>query len=568
MECYDYIVVGGGSAGCVLANRLSADPKKRVLLLEAGPDTPPGKVPEAILDSFPSVAYFRPDWHWRDLRVHYERLGDNRPRQKVSRRYEQARIMGGGSSINGMMAIRGLPSDYDGWEAAGAAGWGFEDVLPYFKRLERDLDYCGPLHGHDGPLPIRRIREPEWPGFARAARRAMLDEGFFELDDHNGEFGDGLFPMAINNQNDQRVSTAIAYLDAVTRSRPNLGIRAGTEVESLVIDGRRVTGVVARLNGESKSFNAGEVILATGALHSPAMLLRAGIGPAAELSAMGIEVVADRPGVGRDLQDHPMVALVAHIQRGVRMPAAMRRHIHLGLRYSSGHPDCPAGDMFALANNRGGWHPLGHVLGAIIVCVNKPFTEGRITLRSASWRDEPVIDFNQFGDERDLARLTEAMKLAYRIMGSDAIRQCTHGLFPSTFSEKARDLAIVSAGNWLSTKLASLLLDLPVTRSLAMRHLISPGVDIHALMQSNAALRDWVRDNACGSWHAAGTCRMGDPDDPETVVDPDCRVLGVDGLRVVDASIMPSVVSANTNLTTIMLAEKAADHILNERKPS
>jgi len=175
-----------------------------------------------------------------------------------------------------------------------------------------------------------------------------------------------------------------------------------------------------------------------------------------------------------------------------------------------------------------------------------------------------VIDFNQFGDERDLARLVDAMKLAYRLMETATIRQCTHGWFPSTFSEKARDLAIVSARNWLSTKLVASLLDLPLTRGLAMHHLVSPGIDIHALIRDEAALRDWVLEHGCGSWHAAGTCRMGAPDDPSAVVDPVCRVRGVAGLRIVDASIMPALVSANTNLTTIMLAEKAADHILNE----
>jgi 5-(hydroxymethyl)furfural/furfural oxidase len=290
--------------------------------------------------------------------------------------------------------------------------------------------------------------------------------------------------------------------------------------------------------------------------------MRAGIGPGAHLHQHGIAVRVDRAGVGAGLQDHPMVALVAHLRPPVRMPAAMRRHIHLGLRYSSGHPGCPRGDMFLLVNNRGGWHPLGQRLGAMIVCVNKPYTEGLVRLRSADPADEPVVDFDQFADERDLARLAAALRLARHLMDAAPVRSVRHGLFPSTFGEKARDLAIVSTRTWLTTRLLAAILDFAPTRRLAMRRLLGPGVETDALIGDEDALRRWLLANGCGSWHASCTCRMGRPHDAAAVVDPQCRVIGIERLRVVDASVMPCVVSANTNLTTIMLAEKAADHCL------
>ncbi len=249
------------------------------------------------------------------------------------------------------------PDDYDDWVRQGASGWGWSDVLPFFKKAERDLDYDGPLHGKSGPLPIRRIQPEVWPGFAHAAAKAFEHAGFKALADQNAEFEDGFFPVAISNIFDRRVSTAIGYLDNAARRRKNLEIWANSTVVQLIIEGRRVTGVDVRTPLGSARVLARETIVSAGGIHSPAMLLRAGIGPGPDLQKLGIGVVAHRRGVGRNLQEHPTISISSHIKPPARLNCTnQRRHIHVALRYSSGTPDGMANDMYMVAMAKTGWH--------------------------------------------------------------------------------------------------------------------------------------------------------------------------------------------------------------------
>ena len=552
----DYLILGGGSAGCVLAARLSEDPNKRVCLVEAGRDIAPGKMPAAIASRYPGRAYL-------DVRNIWQRL-TARMAAQGSRRYEQARLLGGGSAINALMTNRGAPDDYDEWGRLGAEGWSWDSCLPYFRKLETDCDFTGPLHGDAGPVRIRRTAPAFLSPFVKAVMGVLASRGLPTRADQNGEWQDGVYVGAIGvSEQGERIPVSVCYLTDEVRARPNLTLRTECVVDRVLFRGTQAVGArVLDRTGAVEELHAAEVIVCAGAIHSPALLIRSGVGPLDQLLDLGVPLVADRPGVGGNLMEHPSIAVSALLTTQGRTPHVDEHHEQAIVRFSSGLPGTVPGDMHGAILSRSGWHSVGYRLGTMFFWVNKSYSRGRVQVTSLDPLQEPDVRFSMLSEARDLQRLKQALRMGAETLSAPGLDPVRSVVFPSSYSPRVAKVAMPGRFNALQRGVLSLMLDIAgPLRGWVVRGLVTQGVTLHKLLADDRALSEFVRANVGGTWHPSGTCRMGRADDPQAVTLSDGRVIGVTGLRVCDASLMPAIPCANTNVPTIMIAERIADLI-------
>lgn len=552
----DYLILGGGSAGCVLASRLSEQASSRVILVEAGRASGP-RADEAIIRDARFRTFGNPRLFWPNVTAAFSASGPSLP-------LAAARVLGGGSAINGMHALRGLQSDYDEWRQLGVTGWNWEEVLPYFKKLETDCDFGGEDHGHEGPLQLRRIDPARWSGLSRAMAMALEGEGIRKIPDLNIDQGDGYGSVPLNAKGPHRQSAADAYLTAQVRARPNLSIRTDTTGQRLLVDGQRIVGAEVEQNGRMTRIMAGETIVCMGAIHSPAFLMRSGIGPAADLVSAGIPVVADRRGVGGNLINHPFLTIAAHLKPGARQTRAVPHPCPMLVRYSSGVPGCPPTDMmldvWERTPNQLNWDPLSTQVANLMILLNKVYSTGSVKLETSG---DLKVSFNFLSDQRDRERMKNSVHFVARLLRSGPVAGVVNRSF---FPNYASPLVFKLMQNDWQAQMLSVAgaIGLSAPGALRDRFLDQAGRNLDEVIDNPEAVDAQLAQSTLAGGHSAGTCRMGDPGQDSTVTDSHCRVVGVGGLRVIDTSIFPTLMAAGTNIPVMMAAEKAADMILKD----